>query len=67
MATDRRWHDALTLGDLLVRAAERDPRAPAIVFPDARSTYGELEDGRRRGGAVAAPRSASAAGPTSGS
>ena len=62
MATDRRWHDALTLGDLLVRAAERDPRAPAIVFPDARSTYGELE-----AGAVAAARSLAALGVGNGS
>jgi fatty-acyl-CoA synthase len=62
MATQRRWHDAMTLGDLLVRAAERDPGAPAIVFPEARCSYGELE-----AGAVRSARSLAALGVGAGS
>jgi acyl-CoA synthetase (AMP-forming)/AMP-acid ligase II len=33
-----------TLGDLLLRAADRYPDHPAIIFPDARLTYAELRD-----------------------
>lgn len=31
-----------TIGDLLLRAADRDPGKPALVFPDSACTYGEL-------------------------
>jgi fatty-acyl-CoA synthase len=57
MAEERRWHSAWTLGDVLVRAAARDPHAEAVVFPDRRRTYGELE-----AGAVAVGRSLAALG-----
>jgi fatty-acyl-CoA synthase len=42
MSTSR-WQEVLRFGDLLLRAAERDPDHEALVFPDARLTYGELE------------------------
>ena len=36
--------EATTLGDLLLRAADRWPDNDAIIFPDSRVTYAELED-----------------------
>ncbi len=39
------WVDVTTLGDLLVRAAWRDPDAKAVVFPDATQTYRQLLTG----------------------
>ena len=62
MATPRRWHGALTVGDLLVRAVERDADALAVVCPDERRSYGELEDG-----AVSAARSLATLGVEKGS
>jgi fatty-acyl-CoA synthase len=47
-----RWTEVSTFGDLLVRAAERWPEHPAIVFPEARHTYASLH-----GRAVGAARS----------
>ncbi len=41
----KRWHDSWTLGDLLLRACERDADALAISFPDCRRTYSELFEG----------------------
>ncbi|MCW3065749.1 MAG: hypothetical protein JWN32_2921 [Solirubrobacterales bacterium] len=38
-----RWQEVVRFADLLLRAAERDPDHEALVFPDARLTYGELE------------------------
>ncbi|MBV8216927.1 MAG: hypothetical protein JO325_00570, partial [Solirubrobacterales bacterium] len=38
-----RWQEVVRFADLLTRAAERDPGGEALVFPDARLTYGELE------------------------
>jgi acyl-CoA synthetase (AMP-forming)/AMP-acid ligase II len=35
---------AMTLGDLLVRAAERDPEHDALIFPDVRYSFAELLD-----------------------
>jgi fatty-acyl-CoA synthase len=62
-AGERRWHDALTLGDLLVRAVERDAESEAIVFPDGlRRSYGDLY-----AGAEAAARSLAALGVDKGS
>ncbi len=46
----QRWQDTVRFGDLLLRAAERDPDHEAVVFPTDRVTYGELE---RRAFAVA--------------
>jgi fatty-acyl-CoA synthase len=43
MLPDHRWHDVYTLPDLLARAAERDPDADAVIFPEVRVTYGELD------------------------
>ena len=37
--------EASTLGDLLVRAADRAPDTTAIVFPTERVTYRQLLDG----------------------
>jgi fatty-acyl-CoA synthase len=39
----RRWQEVVRFGDLLLRAAERDPDHEAVVFPDRRVTYRELE------------------------
>src|SRR5579884_2064163 len=36
------WAEAITLGDLLLRAAARRPEADAVVFPDERLSYGQL-------------------------
>ena len=33
------WCEAATLGDLMLRTAERDPETPAVLFPDERWTY----------------------------
>ncbi|HSG78012.1 MAG TPA: AMP-binding protein [Acidimicrobiia bacterium] len=35
---------AMTMGDLLVRAAERDPDHDALVFPDVRYSFADLLD-----------------------
>lgn len=39
----QRWQETVRFADLLLRAAERDPDHEALVFPDARVTYRELE------------------------
>ncbi len=44
MLPDRRWHDVYTVPDLLARASERDPEADAVIFPETRVSYGELEN-----------------------
>ena len=36
------WIEGTTVGHLLDRAAERSPDHVAVVFPDTRTTYGEL-------------------------
>lgn len=38
------WIEVTTLGDTLLRTAERHPERTALVFPDARLTYAELAD-----------------------
>jgi len=49
MRTDvRPYSEAVTLGDLLLKAAEAAPDADAVVFPDERLTYAELERRARR-------------------
>jgi acyl-CoA synthetase (AMP-forming)/AMP-acid ligase II len=52
LAPDRRlelagWSEAIALGDLLLRAAARDPGREAIVTPVQRLTYGELATAAR--------------------
>ena len=37
--------DALTLGDLLIRATSLWPDRDAIIFPDRRLTYAQLHEG----------------------
>lgn len=61
-AASRRWQDVLRFADLLTRAAERDPGHEAVVLPDARVTYGELE---KRAFAVARSLRAMGIGPRS--
>lgn len=39
----RRWQETVRFADLLLRAAERDPDHEAVVFPDARLSYRDLE------------------------
>ena len=39
----RPWSEAATLGDLLLQAAASTPEADAVVFPDERLSYAELE------------------------
>lgn len=51
------WAEAITLGDLLLRTAERRPDHEALVFPHARFTYREVTDR-----AIAAARSLAALG-----
>lgn len=41
------WTEVSTLGDLLLRTAERRPGHEALVFPDERYTYGEVADRAR--------------------
>jgi len=36
------WSEAITIGDLLLRQADRTPDADALVFPDERLTYAQL-------------------------
>jgi fatty-acyl-CoA synthase len=36
------WIEVTTVGHLVDRAAERSPNADAVVFPETRTTYGEL-------------------------
>jgi acyl-CoA synthetase (AMP-forming)/AMP-acid ligase II len=36
------WAEATTLGDVLLRTAERRPEHEALVFPDGRFTYAEV-------------------------
>jgi fatty-acyl-CoA synthase len=38
----QQWQETVRFADLLTRAAERDPDHEAVVFPEARITYGEL-------------------------
>ena len=40
----RHWITATTMGDLLLRTAQRRPEHEALVFPHARFTYGEVAD-----------------------
>jgi fatty-acyl-CoA synthase len=42
--TPSRWQEVVRFGDLLLRAAERDPDHEALVFPQRRLTYAQLED-----------------------
>lgn len=42
------WIEATTIGDLLLRAAERSPHTDAVVFPEQRATYAELVEGAWR-------------------
>jgi acyl-CoA synthetase (AMP-forming)/AMP-acid ligase II len=39
----RPWSEAVTVGDLLGKAAAATPDADAVVFPDERLTYAQLE------------------------
>lgn len=39
------WCEVTTLGDLLVRGAQRHPDRVAVVFPDSRHTYRQLYEG----------------------
>jgi acyl-CoA synthetase (AMP-forming)/AMP-acid ligase II len=39
----RPWSEATTLGDLLLKASAAAPEADAVVFPEERWSYGELE------------------------
>src|SRR4051812_12357861 len=39
----RPWSEAVTVGDLLAKAAAATPDADAVVFPDERLTYAQLE------------------------
>jgi acyl-CoA synthetase (AMP-forming)/AMP-acid ligase II len=39
----RPWSEAITLGDLLLRASTSAPDADAVVFPEERLSYAELE------------------------
>jgi fatty-acyl-CoA synthase/long-chain acyl-CoA synthetase len=43
----RRWTEASTVGDLLVRGAEEHPERCALVFPDHRQSFTELLAGAR--------------------
>jgi fatty-acyl-CoA synthase len=38
----RRWAEAITIGDLLLRATDRNPDGDAVVFPGERLSYAEL-------------------------
>jgi len=38
------WAEAMTMGDLLMRSAERRPDHPALVFPDAAFSYSEVAE-----------------------
>ncbi len=38
------WAESITMGDLLLRSAERHPGKEALIFPHARFTYRELAD-----------------------
>jgi fatty-acyl-CoA synthase len=40
----REWAEATTIGDILLRAADRRPDHEALVFPHARFTYREVAD-----------------------
>jgi fatty-acyl-CoA synthase len=42
------WSEAVTIGDLLLRQAERTPDADALVFPHERLSYAELAGRARR-------------------
>ena len=39
----RPWSEAATVGDLLLKAASAAPETDAVVFPDERLTYAQLE------------------------
>ncbi|MHB1808013.1 MAG: class I adenylate-forming enzyme family protein [Solirubrobacteraceae bacterium] len=39
-----RWHDAFTVGDVLVRAAAGSPDSLAVAFPKDRRSYREMRD-----------------------
>ncbi len=56
------WIEGTTVGHLVDRAAERSPDADAVVFPDTRTTYGELSRLDRRHGGIASPVSGSSGG-----
>ena len=40
--TERQWVEVTTFGDLIVRAAARHADGDAVVFPEARHTFGSL-------------------------
>jgi acyl-CoA synthetase (AMP-forming)/AMP-acid ligase II len=42
------WIEVTTIGDVLLRAAERGPDDEALVFPERRVTYAELAEGSWR-------------------
>jgi fatty-acyl-CoA synthase len=42
------WIEVTTVGDLLLRAAERWPDDDAVVFPERRVSYAELAEGSWR-------------------
>jgi acyl-CoA synthetase (AMP-forming)/AMP-acid ligase II len=43
MSTDSRgWAEAMTMGDLMLRATDRFPERDAIIYPDERLTWTEL-------------------------
>jgi fatty-acyl-CoA synthase len=44
----RTWSEATTLGDLLLKASAAAPDADAVVFPDERLSWAELEARARR-------------------
>jgi len=44
MKNNNEWFEVSTLGDLLVRAANKHPERQAIVFPEESRTYRELHD-----------------------
>ncbi|WP_053227276.1 class I adenylate-forming enzyme family protein [Solirubrobacter soli] len=43
----RPWSEAVTVGDLLLKAAAATPEADAVVFPQERLTYAQLEQRAR--------------------
>lgn len=43
-----RWTEVLPLGDLLIRAAQRQPDRAALVFPEASASFRELHEGALR-------------------
>lgn len=48
MTGSARWTEVSTVGDLLVRSADRHPDRDALVFPGRRATYLAVLEGARR-------------------